>query len=135
VGRAKDAESSLIAFAASLPGAWEDHPRPEGRHRHRRWVWDHRVMKVGRKVFAFFGSAATSPDTLSLSTKLPISAEMALTLPYTQLAGHGLGKAGWIQSRLTDGDEIDEETFRAWIVQSYKAVATKKLIKELEAAA
>ena len=122
MGKAKDAENRLIAFAATFPGAWEDHP------------WEHTVMKVGKKVFVFFGGAASPKDTLSLTTKLPISAEMALTLPFTEPAGHGLGKAGWIQSRLRDSDEIDEETFRGWIVQSYKAVATKKLIKEYEAA-
>jgi predicted DNA-binding protein (MmcQ/YjbR family) len=119
---AKKAEAELIAFAATFPGAWEDHP------------WDHTVMKVGRKVFVFFGGAASPPGELSLTVKLPISYEMALTLPYMKPAGHGLWKGGWAALRQTDGDDIDLATIRGWIVQSYRAVAPKKLAKLVEAA-
>ena len=110
---AKAAEDELIAYAAGFPGAWEDHP------------WEHTVMKVGKKVFVFFGGAA-SPEHFSATVKLPISAEMALTLPYMRPAGHGLGKSGWIQATLHDGDAVDLASFRGWIEQSYRAVATKK---------
>lgn len=117
---AKKAEAQLIAFAQTMPEAWEDHP------------WDHTVLKVGKKVFVFFGGAASPKDTLSVTVKLPISAEMALTLPNTQRAGHGLGKAGWIQLKQTTGDEFDFDLIQGWIVQSYKAVAPKKLAKLLD---
>ena len=92
---AKAAEAELIAFAATFPGAWEDHP------------WDHTVMKVGKKVFVFFGGAASPPGELSLTVKLPVSYEMALTLPYMSPAGHGLWKGGWAALRQRDGDDID----------------------------
>lgn len=118
---AKAAENQLIAFAATFPGAWEDHP------------WEHTVMKVGAKVFVFFGGAAAPPDTLSVTVKLPISYEMALTLPFMKPAGHGLWKGGWAQLSQTTGDDFDLETIRGWIVQSYRAVAPKKLIKQLDA--
>ena len=75
---AKAAEAELIAFAAGMPEAWEDHP------------WDHTVLKVGKKVFVFFGGAAAAPNILSVTVKLPISYEMALTLPFMRPAGHGL---------------------------------------------
>ena len=117
----KAAEGRLIAFAKAYPGAWEDYP------------WEHTVMKVGKKVFVFFGGAA-SPEHFSCTVKLPISAEMALTLPYMSPAGHGLGKAGWVNAHLTDPGDIDEDTWRGWIDQSYRAIATKKLIRELDAA-
>ena len=117
---AKQAEAELIAFAAKMPSAWEDHP------------WDHTVMKVGAKIFVFFGGAAGAPDELSVTVKLPISSEMALTLPYMSPAGHGLGKSGWVNLRQTTGDDFDLETIQAWIVQSYRAVATKKLVKLLD---
>jgi predicted DNA-binding protein (MmcQ/YjbR family) len=119
---AKAAEKALIAFAATFPGAWEDHP------------WDHTVMKVGKKVFVFFGGAASPPGEISLTVKLPVSYEMALTLPYMSPAGHGLWKGGWAALRQHDGDAIDLETIRGWIVQSYRAVATRKLVKQLDAA-
>jgi predicted DNA-binding protein (MmcQ/YjbR family) len=117
---AKAAENALIAFASTFPQAWEDHP------------WEHTVLKVGKKVFVFFGGAAGQPDELSMTVKLPISYEMALTLPYMSPAGHGLWKGGWANLRQTTGEDIDLETCRAWIEQSYRAVAPKKLAKLLE---
>lgn len=119
---AREAETQLIAFAATFPGAWEDHP------------WDHTVMKVGQKIFVFFGGAAMPDDVLSVTVKLPISYEMALTLPYMKPSGHGLWKAGWAQLTQASGDDFDLETIRGWITQSYRAVAPKKLIKQLDAA-
>jgi predicted DNA-binding protein (MmcQ/YjbR family) len=89
-------------------------------------------MKVGAKVFVFFGGAASPPGELSLTVKLPVSFEMALTLPYMSPAGHGLGRAGWAGLRQQTGDDIDLETIRGWIVQSYRAVAPKKLVKQLD---
>jgi predicted DNA-binding protein (MmcQ/YjbR family) len=118
---AKQAEAQLIAFAATFPQAWEDYP------------WDHTVMKVGKKVFVFFGGAASAPGELSLTVKLPISYEMALTLPFMSPAGHGLWKGGWARLLQHDGDDIDLETIRGWIVQSYRAVAPKKLVKHYDA--
>lgn len=119
---AKVAEKALITYALGFPEAWEDHP------------WDHTVAKVGKKVFVFFGGAASPPGELSLTVKLPISAEMALTLPYVTRAGHGLGRSGWVNARLGADDEIDQQTLRGWIDQSYRAVATKKLVKQLDGA-
>src|SRR4029077_5894086 len=92
---AKQAEAELIAFAATFPGAWEDHP------------WDHTVMKVGAKVFVFFGGAAGAPDTLSITVKLPVSYEMALTLPFMSPAGHGLWKGGWANLSQKTGEAFD----------------------------
>jgi len=122
MGPAKQAEAELIAYAATFPGAWEDHP------------WDHTVMKVGAKIFVFFGGAAAPPDTLSVTVKLPVSYEMALTLPYMKPSGHGLWKAGWAQLTQADGDSFDLDTICGWIGQSYRAVAPKKLVKQLDAA-
>ncbi len=118
---AKAAEAALIAFAAGYPGAWEDHP------------WDHTVMKVGTKIFVFFGGAAGPPDTLSVTVKLPVSYEMALTLPGVRPAGHGLWKGGWAHLTRSSGEDIDLATIRGWIDQSYRAVAPKKLVKQLDA--
>src|SRR5258708_37711224 len=114
---AEAAEAQLIAFAATFPQAWEDHP------------WEHTVMKVGKKVFVFFGGAAAPPNELSITVKLPISYEMALTLPFMSPAGHGLWKGGWANLRQTTGEDIDLQTIRGWIRQSYGAVAPKKLGK------
>jgi predicted DNA-binding protein (MmcQ/YjbR family) len=120
---ARAAEQALIGFAMGFPGAWEDHP------------WDHTVIKAGKKIFVFFGGAAGAEDTLSVTVKLPISYEMALTLPYVQPAGYGMWKYGWAQLTQTTGDAFDLETIQGWIAQSYRAVAPKKLAKLLDAQA
>lgn len=117
---AKAAEAELIAYARSFPEAWEDYP------------WEHTVMKVGKKIFVFFGGDAAPKDELSVTVKLPISAEMALTLPYVEKAGHGLWKAGWVHMRQRSGEQFDLETVRGWIKQSYRAVAPKKFVKLLD---
>ena len=52
---AKAAERQLIAYASTMPQAWEDHP------------WDHTVLKVGKKIFVFFGGAAAPEDVLSVT--------------------------------------------------------------------
>ena len=57
---------------------------------------------------------------------------MALTLPYCEPAGHGLGKSGWVQAKLQTGDDIDLALFKEWIAQSYRTVAPKKLAKILD---
>ena len=120
--KAKGVENALIVFASTFPEAWEDHP------------WEHTVLKVGKKVFVFFGGAAGPPDELSMTVKLPVSYEMALTLPYVSPAGHGLWKGGWAAVRQGDSEDIDIETLKAWIVQSYRAVASKKQVKLYDAA-
>jgi predicted DNA-binding protein (MmcQ/YjbR family) len=74
-------------------------------------------------------------DVLTVTVKLPVSYEMALTLPYMKPAGHGLWKGGWAQLTQASGDDFDLATLRGWIDQSYRAVATKKLVKQLDAAA
>ena len=83
-GAAKQAESDLLAYALSLPQTVLENP------------WGHDVPKVRGKMFAIFGGREGPAQRLSLTVKLPLSAEMALTLPYARPASHGLGRAGWV---------------------------------------
>ena len=50
-------------------------------------------------------------------------------------ADYGLGKWGWVTATIEDGDglEIPVELFEAWIDESYRKQAPKKLLRELEA--
>ena len=59
------------------------------------------------------------------------SGEMALMLPFVKPTGYGLGKAGWVSARFGAKDAIPEDMLRAWIDESYRAVALKKLVKAL----
>ena len=109
----------LRAFALDLPGAWEDHP------------WGETVAKVGKKVFVFLGVPADD-GSLSLSVKLPDSGEEALTMSFTQPTGYGLGKAGWVSSSFAPGEQPPLDILCDWIEESYRTIAPKKLVAELE---
>jgi len=100
------------AFAADLPEAWEDHP------------WGETVYKVGKKVFVFFGSGESGPR-LSLTAKLRDGHEEALSFEWVEPSGYGLGKAGWITATVPDDAPVD--LVLAWILESYRIVAPKRL--------
>jgi len=110
----------LREFALSLPGATEDFP------------WGERVAKVGGKVFVFLGADPVPGGPLSLSVKLPVSGSEALDLPFTKPTGYGLGKSGWVTAAFEDGEPPPVGVLRTWILESYRAVAPKKLAAELD---
>ncbi len=113
-------QEKLRQFALSFPEAHEDHP------------WGHIAVKVRKKAFVFLSGQELSDGKLSMTIKLPISGEMVLGLPYMEKAGYGLGKSGWVTMRLGARDPVDRGMFESWIDQSYRAVAPKKLSKQLE---
>ena len=102
----------LRRYGLSLPEVVEEHP------------WGHCALKVRNKSFVFLN---LDPNGLSLSTKLPVSRDFALMLDFTAPTGYGLGRSGWITSSLTAGTEVDLELLQRWLVESYRAIAPKKL--------
>ena len=114
----KKAETALRAYALGFPAAIEEFP------------WNERVIKVSGKIFVFLGEIES---TLRVAVKLPVSAEMALTLPFTSPTGYGLGRAGWVTARFGPEDDVPIDLLKQWIAQSYRAVAPKKLLKALDA--
>ena len=107
----------LRAFAFSLPEAWEDHP------------WGESVAKVGKKVFVFFGSPEGGP--FGFSVKLPISNDEALSMPFTVPTGYGLDRGHWVTVRPPEDTPV--ELLLAWIEESYRTVASKALVAQLDA--
>lgn len=112
--------AELRAFALGLPGAHEEFP------------WGERVVKVRAKVFVFLGHAGPEGEQLSLSVKLPESGVKALDRPFAEPTGYGLGKSGWVTARFERGDRPPIDVLRGWIEESYRAVAPKKLVLELD---
>lgn len=108
----------LLRFALSLPGAYEDHP------------WDEDVAKVGKKVFAFFGQ----PDGdygPGMTIKLVESHEAALAIAGAEPSGYGLGRSGWVSFRF--GDRTPPlPVLKDWVEESYRLVAPKSLVAELD---
>jgi predicted DNA-binding protein (MmcQ/YjbR family) len=111
----------LMQYALDFPEAYEDHP------------WGEDVAKVNKKVFVFFG--VPEPSTFGLSVKLPDAREFAMTFPFSEPTGYGLGKAGWITAHFTKGDDIPVDMLMDWVDESYRAVAPKRLVKQLDAEA
>ena len=110
-------ESALRDYAMTFPGATEDFP------------WGERVAKVNKKVFVFMGQGDAG---FGMSVKLPQSLEHALALEYTEPTHYGLGKHGWVTAHLDQASNISVDLLRAWIEESYRAVAPKKRIAELD---
>ena len=111
-------ELELRDFAMQFPGTHEDHP------------WGHRAIKVGKKAFVFLGGEKDTKE-LSMSVKLPQSRDMAADLPFAEPTGYGLGKSGWVTARFAKVSDVPIDLLRAWIDESYRAIAPKKLIKTL----
>lgn len=114
-------ERALRAAALAYPEARESFP------------WDrHRAIKVRGKVFAI---TTSDDDGLSLTVKLPWSAEGALLLfPFCEPAGYGLGRAGWVTASFAPGRKPPLDVLRSWIDESYRAVAPKRVVAGLPAA-
>jgi predicted DNA-binding protein (MmcQ/YjbR family) len=109
-------QMALRDFAMGYPGAHEDFP------------WGERVVKVKGKVFLFLGG---KDSDLSLSVKLPSSGLIALGLPFASPTGYGLAKSGWVTARFGPKEKPPLDVLRAWIDESYRAVAPKKLVATL----
>lgn len=110
----------LLEFALALPGAHLDHP------------WGEDVAKVRGKVFVFLGNGDPTHGFL-MTAKLPESGAGILMHDFAQPAGYGLGKSGWVSIRHDHGELPPAEVLADWIEESYRVVAPKKLVGELDA--
>src|SRR6185503_2415392 len=111
-------ELELRDYAMTFPEATEDHP------------WGHRAIKVKGKSFLFLGGEKETKE-LSLSLKLPNSRDVAVDLPFAEPTGYGLGKSGWVSARFAKVSDVPIDLLKAWIDESYRAIAPKKLVKGL----
>jgi predicted DNA-binding protein (MmcQ/YjbR family) len=107
----------LLKLALSYPEAWEDHP------------WDETVVKVRKKIFVFLG---TYEQQLMYTVKLPDSHDFALSFDWTESTGYGLGRAGWVSARFPLRADVPVDLLEEWIDESYRAVAPKTLVKQLD---
>src|SRR5919201_5579658 len=110
---------SLLAFALTLPGAYEDHP----------WG-DEAVAKVNKKIFVFFGMGE-GISTIAIAVKLDESLEQALAVPGAAPTGYGLGRAGWVTVPLLPTTP-PVGVLKDWIEESYRRVAPKRLVAHLD---
>jgi predicted DNA-binding protein (MmcQ/YjbR family) len=110
-----DPRLRLGEFALSLPEAREDFP------------WNERVVKVRGKIFVMLRRQHPSTREKPVEPHGP-----ALPTQGARPTGYGLGKAGWVTVPVA---ELDLETLRDWVEESYRIVAPKRLVAELDARA
>ena len=119
--RASDAAAKeLRAFGLTFPGAHTKSPWP-----------GHLDLAVNDKTFAYL---SVDGEPFSIGCKLPVSSSLALMFPFAQPTPYGLGKSGWVTAQLPTG-EIPVELFKGWLIESYRAQAPKKLLRELDGVA
>jgi predicted DNA-binding protein (MmcQ/YjbR family) len=113
----KSLESKLREIAMEYPDTYEDHP------------WGESAIKIRPQGKAFLFMRAHD-DEVSFSVKLPNSRDMAVDLPWAEPTHYGMGKYGWVTAHVKPKD-AQMDLIRAWIDESFRAVAPKKLLKKL----
>lgn len=109
-----DAADQLRAFGLTYPDVALKSPWP-----------GHADLAVRDKTFAYLSAAG---DPFSLSCKLPFSGAEAREMPFVTPTAYGLGKSGWVTATWPEDIADPMSMFRAWIDESYRAQAPKKLI-------
>ena len=112
-------ELALRDYAMTFPEAVEESP------------WGHRAIKVKKKMFVILGGEKDVKE-LSMSVKLPASRDMAVDLPFAEPTGYGMGKSGWVSFNPPEDQVPSVEQLKAWVEESYRAQAPRKLVKELD---
>jgi predicted DNA-binding protein (MmcQ/YjbR family) len=118
VGPTADIRTRLRDFALALPEAWEDFP------------WGERVAKVGTKIFVFLGHDDETKPSL-ITVKLVESHGHARAIEGAAPTGYGLGRAGWVDVPV-HASGVTLELLCDWIEESYRIVAPKRLVAELD---
>ncbi len=109
---------ALKTFGLSLPGTQPKSPWP-----------GHDDVAVNGKTFTYLSADG---GALSVSVKLPVTGKDALRLPIAAPTGYGLGKSGWVSFSFVGSEPVPLDTVKQWMMESYRAQAPKRLLKQLE---
>lgn len=113
--------AKVRAFALTLPGSAEEFP------------WGRASSRSARRSSSSSAPHDGShPPGINVKLKDPQLHEHALSVPGAQPSGYGLGGAGWVSVPLT-GDAPAVEVLCDWVEESYRVVAPKRLVTELDA--
>ncbi|MCE5289988.1 MAG: MmcQ/YjbR family DNA-binding protein [Nocardiaceae bacterium] len=95
-------------------------------------AWDGEpTFRVRGKNFVF-----TSPEATGITVKLPPEEAAALVASRESVTptGYGLGRHGWVSIELgLDVSDAQWVEVEEWVEQSYRLVAPKTLVKQLDA--
>ncbi len=113
----KKSADRIRKFCLTFPETVEDFP------------WEHSAFKVKKKTFLFLFIDA---DGMHLSFKLRDSLFDTLALPFCEPTGYGLGKSGWVTAKFEPGDKVPIERVQSWINESFRQIAPKTILKQLD---
>jgi hypothetical protein len=87
------------------------------------------AFKAGKKSFLFVGQ---KEDSYNVMLKLGDSLDEATLLESKRPENFNVGKGGWTTLRFPLTDSPDGDLFDRWIEESYRLLATKTLVRELD---
>lgn len=90
-----------------------------------------RALTVRGKMFFVFGDRKEPEGALTMIMKLPVAAEMVQELYFVRESKGWFQQHNWVIARFGPDDDIiaEMDTLKAWMLQSYCAMAPKKLAK------
>lgn len=93
-----------------------------------------RALYMRRKMFFVFGDRKEPPSSLTMMMKLPVSADMVQDLYFVRESKGWFKLHDWVIVRFGPGDDVMAEldTLKGWMVQSYCAIAPKKLARRVQ---
>jgi predicted DNA-binding protein (MmcQ/YjbR family) len=111
--------SLVREFALGFPGAYEEFP------------WGESVAKVKKKVFVFLGHE--DADTAGTASNSRIPRSMPIPWPCRAQARPGTGWVRQAGCRFLRGGTPSPELLCEWVEESYRVVAPKRRVTELDA--
>ena len=85
-----------------------------------------RAFKARKKNFLFLGE---KPEQVRVMVKLGPSLEAARELNDPRV---GVGKTGWVTVLFKPDDVPDAAMLESWVVESYRTLAPKTLVRQLD---
>jgi predicted DNA-binding protein (MmcQ/YjbR family) len=87
------------------------------------------AVKARKKSFLFILADETQCE---LMFKLEASLDQARALAASNPANCVVGDTGWVTIKTQDKGLVPEETLKAWVEESFRLLAPKTLVKQME---
>src|SRR5688572_28086154 len=107
----------LLSIVLELPGAYEDRP------------WGSVHCKVAGKIFVGWGADEDGNTSIGFKTNKDLQAMLVSSDPRFTIAKY-VGKHGWVDMEL--GKKPSWAEVEQFITDSYRMIAPKKLVKQLD---
>lgn len=88
-----------------------------------------RAFKVRKKNFLFLGE---KPDSVRVMVKLSASLDQAVALADPRIT---VGSMGWVTIVFANDDVLDQDLLAGWVLESFRTLAPKTLVRTLDASA